>query len=76
MNRILDQLIGALCQRHIHISNHVLCQASVTDSGPALNQHWVFDMDNRTFQLLHIKIELTVLIPSNTERRRNDVLMF
>ena len=33
-------------------------------------------MDSRTFQMLHFRIELTVVIPSNTERRCNVVLMF
>ena len=50
--------------------------ASVAESCSALNQHLVFDMNIRTFQMLHINIELTVVIPPNTKRRRNVVLMF
>ena len=51
------------------------CGASVAESCSALNQHQLFDMNSRTFQLLHFNIELTVVIPSNTKRRRNVVLM-
>ena len=52
------------------------CRASVAEGCSALNQHWVFDMDSSTFQILHFNIELTVLIASNTKRRHNVVLMF
>ena len=38
----------------IHISNDVSCGASVSASGPALNQHWAFDMDSKTFKMLHL----------------------
>ena len=50
--------------------------ASVAEGCSALNQHMVFDTNNRTFQMLQIKIELTVVNASNTKRRRNVVLMF
>ena len=52
------------------------CGASVAEGCSALNQHWVFNMDSRTFQILHFNIELTIVIASNTKRRRNVVLMF
>ena len=52
------------------------CGASVAENCSALNQHWVFDMNSRAFQMLHINIELAVVFPSNMKRRRNDVLMF
>ena len=87
MKGIIHKSIGAFCQmRHdrlspfehplhliikIHIFSNVSCGASVADSGPALNQHWVFDVDSITFQMLHFKIELTVVIPSKIKRRRN-----
>ena len=45
--------------------------ASVAEGCSALNQHWVFYMNNRTFQILHFNIELTIVIASNTKRRRN-----
>ena len=45
------------------------CWASVAESCSALNQHWVFDINSRTFQMLHFNIELTVVIASNTKRR-------
>ena len=50
------------------------CGATVTEGCSALNQHWLFYMDSRTFQILHFNIELTVVIASNTKRRRNVVL--
>ena len=43
---------------------------------PSIQPTSVLDMDSRAFQMLHFKIELTVVIPSNTKRRRNVVLMF
>ena len=52
------------------------CGASVTEGCSALNQHWVFDTNSRTFQMLQINIELTVVNASNTKRLRNVVLMF
>ena len=52
------------------------CGASVAEVCSALYQHWVFDMNSKTFELLHFNIYLTVLIASNTKRRRNVVLMF
>ena len=52
------------------------CGASVAEGCSALKQHWVLDVDIRTFQILHFNIELTVVIASNTKRRRNVVLMF
>ena len=52
------------------------CGASITESCSALKKHRVFDMNSRTFQMLHINIELAVVIPSNTKRRRNVFLMF
>ena len=52
------------------------CGASVEEGCSALNQHWVFDKNNRTFQMLQINIELTVVNASNTKRRRNVVLLF
>ena len=42
----------------------------------ALNQHWVFDTNSRTFQMLQFNIELTGVIASNRKRRRNVVSMF
>ena len=39
-------------------------------------EHKVFDMNSRTFQMLHINIEQTVVITLNTKRRSNAVLMF
>ena len=36
------------------------CGASVAESCSALNQHWVLDMNSRTCQILHFKIELAV----------------
>ena len=50
--------------------------ASVAEGCSALNQHWVLAMNSRAFQMLHFTIELTVVIASNTKRRRNVVLMF
>ena len=50
------------------------CGPSVAEGCP--NQHWVFDTNSRTFQMLQINIEITVAIASNTKRRRNVVLMF
>ena len=52
------------------------CGASVAEGSSALNQYWVFDMGSKTFKILHFNIELTVVIASNTKRRRNVVLMF
>ena len=52
------------------------CWASVAEGCSALNQHWVFDTNNRTFQMLQINIELTVVNASNTKHRRNVVSMF
>ena len=52
------------------------CGASVTEGCSALNQHLVFDMSSRTFQMLHFNIELTIVIASNTKHLRNVVLMF
>ena len=52
------------------------CGASVAEGCSALNQHWVFDANNMTFQMLQINIELTVVNASNTDRRRKVVLMF
>ena len=53
------------------------CGASVAEGLiSALSQHWVFDMNNRIFKMLHFNIELTVVFASNTKRRRNVVLMF
>ena len=52
------------------------CGASIAEAFSALNQHWVFDMNSRTFKMLHFNIELTLVIASNTKRRRNVVLMF
>ena len=52
------------------------CGASVAEGCSALKQYWVFDMKSRTFEMLHFNIELTVVIASNTKRRRNVVLMF
>ena len=49
------------------------CRASVTESCSALNQHWVLDMNSRTFQILHLNIEQAADIESNTKRRRNVV---
>ena len=54
----------------------VQCGASVAEGCSTLNQHWVFYMNNRTFEMLHFNIKLTVVIASNTKRRRNVVLMF
>ena len=51
------------------------CGASVAESCSALSQYQVFDMNSRTFQMLHFNIELTVVVPSNTKRRRNVGLM-
>ena len=53
----------------------VQCGASVAEGRSALNQHWVFYMNNRTFEMLHFNIKLTVVI-ANTKRRRDVVLMF
>ena len=44
--------------------------ASDAEGCSALNQHMVFDTNNITFQMLQIKIELTVVNASNTKRRR------
>ena len=52
------------------------CGANVAEGCSALNQHWMFDLSSRTFEMLHFNIELTVVIASNTKRRRNVVLMF
>ena len=52
------------------------CGASVAESCSLLNQHWVLDINSRTFQTLHFNIKLAVVIASNTKRRRNVVLMF
>ena len=49
---------------------------SVAEGCSALNQHWVLDTNSRTFQMLQINIEITVVIASNTKRRRNVVIMF
>ena len=38
--------------------------------------HLMFDMNSRTFEMLHLNIELILIIASNTKRRRNVVLMF
>ena len=38
-------------------------------------EHWVLDTNNKTFQMLQINIELTVLNASNTRRRRNGFLI-
>ena len=51
------------------------CGPSVAEGCSALNQHWVLDTNSRTFQMLQINIEITVVIASNTKRRRNVVLM-
>ena len=48
----------------------------VAEGCSALNQHLVFDTNSRTFQMLQINIELTVVNASNTKRRRKVVLMF
>ena len=45
--------------------------ASVAESCSALNQHWVLDMNSRTFQIQHFNIELAVIIASNTKRQRS-----
>ena len=52
------------------------CGANIAEGCSALNQHWVFDMNSRTFKMLHFNIELTLVIASNTKRRRNVVLIF
>ena len=52
------------------------CRASVAEGLSALNQHLVFDTNNRTFQMLQINIELMVANVSNTKRRSNVVLIF
>ena len=52
------------------------CGVSIAAGSSALNQHWVFDMNSRTFEMLHFNIKLTAVIASNTKRRRNVVLMF
>ena len=52
------------------------CGASVAQCCSALNQHWVFDTNSRTFQMPQFDIEPTVVTASNTKRRRNVVLMF
>ena len=44
------------------------CGASVAEGCSALNQHWVFDANNITFQMLQINIELTVVNAANTKR--------
>ena len=46
------------------------CGASVAESCSSLNQHWVLDINSRTFQILHFNIELAVIIASNTKRLR------
>ena len=38
------------------------CGVSVAESCSALNQHWVLDMNSRTFEILHFNIELAVII--------------
>ena len=52
------------------------CGASVAEGCSALNQHRVFDMNSRIFQMLCFNIELTVVITSNTKRGRKVVLLF
>ena len=52
------------------------CWPSVAEGCSALNQHRVLDTNSRTFQMLQINIEITVVIESNTKRRRNVVLIF
>ena len=52
------------------------CGASVAEGCSALNQQLVFDTNNRTFQMLQINIQVTVVNASNTKRRRNVVSMF
>ena len=37
------------------------CGASVAEGCSAFNQHWVFDMNSGTFQILHFNTELTLL---------------
>ena len=54
----------------------VQCGTSVAEGCSALNQHWVFYMNIRTFEMIHFTIELAIVIASNTKRRRNVVLMF
>ena len=66
--------------RGLYPISHILypimfqCGASVAESCSALNQHWVLDMNSRTFQILHFNIELA--IGSSIKRRRNVILMF
>ena len=56
------------------ISNNGSIWGSVAEGWSALNQHWVFYMNNRTFEMLHFNIE--IVIASNTKRRHNVVLLF
>ena len=48
---------------------HRQLKAAINAEGcSALNQHWVFERNSRTFEMLHFNIELTVVIASNTKR--------